>query len=439
MSETYEIYTPNGGILDVEKKTNKILLYDGGAKVGKYTQEYSKALFEADRILRNSPYKDYKPQYLDPEFHTGEKSTLLEFKDWQSIYLKDPIKGSIAPWTKAEKAYYKSLKTKRERYKYLVIRSGIRSVVIDILYEAIGAVDEKGNVDPKYEKLYRIVDDNKHNLRSSLFHNEWGMAAGILGDYKYLANDMSQNGFNARFIQATILYIQLSGGSSILDKPLSGGSSILDKPHLLGAIYGYADIAVGSGLVGVHKNPLREQEIKTLAKTLKPDEFGMLPFIDEIMGVDWVIDLNKYDIASDQFGSMYKALRSDIVEGKIKDPRDIDSTYESRREFDRYRGGYKNGMRQGYETDTPNDWSEERAQLFNDTLILHAKLAALTPPQGYPNAPYYFTPENLEWYYKRHKLDRLLDPRIPAIYRYNFPQELRAKILAYAKEHNIKE
>ncbi|EOX9826947.1 hypothetical protein ACPY0O_001815 [Campylobacter jejuni] len=428
MSETYEIYTPNGGILDVEKETNKILLYDGGAKVGKYTQEYSKALFEADRILRTSPYINYQPRYLDPEFHTGEKSTLLEFKDWQSIYLKDPIKGAIAPWTKAEKAYYKSLKTKKERYKYLVIRSGIRSVVIDIPYEAIGAVDEKGNVDPKYEELYRIVDDNKHNLRSSLFHNEWGMAAGILGDYKYLANDMSQNGFNARFIQATILYIQLSGGSSILD-----------KPNLLGAIYGYADIAVGSGLVGVHKNPLREQEIKTLAKTLKPDEFGMLPFIDEIMGVDWVIDYNKYDIASDEFGDIYKALRSDVVEGKIKDPRDIDSTYESRREFDRYMDGYKNGMRQGYETDTPNDWSEERAQLFNDTLILHAKLAALTPPQGYPNAPYYFTPEKLEWYYKRHKLDRLLDPRIPAIYRYNFPQELRAKILAYAKEHNIKE
>ncbi|OEW55141.1 hypothetical protein [Campylobacter jejuni] len=428
MSETYEIYTPNGLTLDVEKDTNKILFKENVKPTGNYTEEYSKAVFKSYHIMKNSPYKDYKPQYLDPEFHTGETSTLLEFKDWQSIYLKDPIKGSIAPWTKAEKAYYKSLKTKKERYKYLVIRSGIRSVVIDIPYEAIGAVDEKGNVDPKYEKLYRIVDDNKHNLRSSLFHNEWGMAAGILGDYKYLANDMSQNGFNARFIQATILYIQLSGGSSILD-----------KPNLLGAIYGYADIAVGSGLVGVHKNPLREQEIKTLAKTLKPDEFGMLPFIDEIMGVDWVIDLNKYDIASDQFGSMYKALRSDIVEGKIKDPRDIDSTYESRREFDHHRGGYKNGMRQGYETDTPNDWSEERAQLFNDTLILHAKLAALTPPQGYPNAPYYFTPENLEWYYKRHKLDRLLDPRIPAIYRYNFPEDLRAKIRAYAKEHNIKE
>ncbi|EAJ8747405.1 hypothetical protein NNT63_001791 [Campylobacter jejuni] len=428
MSETYEIYTPNGGILDVEKETNKILLYDGGAKVGKYTQEYSKALFEADRILRTSPYINYQPRYLDPEFHTGEKSTLLEFKDWQSIYLKDPIKGSIAPWTKAEKAYYKSLKTKKERYKYLVIRSGIRSVVIDIPYEAIGAVDEKGNVDPKYEKLYRIVDDNKHNLRSSLFHNEWGMAAGILGDYKYLANDMSQNGFNARFIQATILYIQLSGGSSILD-----------KPHLLGAIYGYADIAVGSGLVGVHKNPLREQEIKTLAKTLKPDEFGMLPFIDEIMGVDWVIDLNRYKFALDEEGRIIWALYDDIEKGKLKDPRDVDSTSESRNEFDHYMDGYVNGMETRFDADIPNDWGDRQATLFKDTLVLSAKLAALTPPQGYPNAPRYYSPERLEIIYKRHKLDKLLDPRIPAIYRYNFPEDLRAKILAYAKEHNIKE
>ncbi|EKK0865543.1 hypothetical protein PKB39_001825, partial [Campylobacter coli] len=365
MSETYEIYTPHGSILDVNKKTNEIYFDKSSKPTGKYTQEYSKAVFKADKILKNSPYKDYQPRYLDPNLYTGQSSTLLEFKDWQSIYLKDPIKGSIAPWTKAEKAYYKSLKTKRERYKYLVIRSGLRSTVIDIPYEAYTNVDEKGNVDPKYEKLYRIVDDNKHNLRSSLFHNEWGMAAGILGDYKYLANDMFQNGFNARFIQATILYIQLSGGSSILD-----------KPNLLGAIYGYADIAVGSGLVGVHKNPLREQEIKTLAKTLKPDEFDMLPFIDEIMGVDWIIDLNKYRLANDQFGSIYKALRSDVVEGKLKDPRDVDSTYESRREFDRYMVGYRKGMAQGYGTDTPNDWSEERAQLFNDTLILHAKLAA---------------------------------------------------------------
>ncbi|HEB9352043.1 TPA: hypothetical protein RZK41_001798, partial [Campylobacter coli] len=130
MSETYEIYTPDGSILNVEKDTNKILFT--AKSNGTYTKQHSKALFEGDRILRNSPYKDYKPIYLDPNFYTGQASTLLEFKEWQSIYLKDPIKGSIAPWTKAEKAYYKSLKTKRERYKYLIIRSGIRSTVIDI-------------------------------------------------------------------------------------------------------------------------------------------------------------------------------------------------------------------------------------------------------------------------------------------------------------------
>ncbi|EOJ1482262.1 hypothetical protein ACM132_001723 [Campylobacter coli] len=146
----------------------------------------------------------------------------------------------------------------------------------------------------------------------------------------------------------------------------------------MGAIYGYADIAVGSGLVGVHKNPLREQQIKTLAKTLKPDEFGMLPFIDEIMGVDWVIDYNEYQISEDEFGDIYKALRSDVVEGKIKDPRDIDSTPESRNEFDDAMDGYRNGMKTNFDVDTPNDWSEQQATLFKDTLVLSAKLAALT-------------------------------------------------------------
>ncbi|HEB9432740.1 TPA: hypothetical protein RZK50_001975 [Campylobacter coli] len=115
----------------------------------------------------------------------------------------------------------------------------------------------------------------------------------------------------------------------------------------------------------------------------------------------------------------------------------MDSTYESRREFDYYMDGYSNGMINAYGYDIPNDWND--AQLKIDSMILTAKLAALTPPQGYPNAPYYFTPEKLEWYYKRHKLDKLLDPRIPAIYRYNFPRELRAKILKFGEENGIKE
>ncbi|EMD7098132.1 hypothetical protein QHH69_001806, partial [Campylobacter jejuni] len=394
---------------------NKILFKENVKPTGNYTEEYSKALFEAHDIKRNSPYKDYKPQYLDPNFYTGQKSTLVEFKEWQSIYLKDPIKGAIAPWTKAEKAYYKSLKTKRERYKYLAIRSGLRSVVIDIPYDAYANVDEKGNlINEEYAYIYDEVNNNKETLKSSLFRQEWGIAAGILGKPEYFVRSKN-HGFNARMIQCFILYIQLTGGG-------------YEELGIKRGIYNYADnlLEIGIGMAGIHKNPLRAKLVKDLAKTIQPDEFGMLPFIDEIMGADWVIDYNKYQISRDEFGDIYKALRSDIVEGKIKDPRDIDSTYESRREFDHHRGGYYNGMVNAYGYDIPNDWND--AQLKIDSMILTAKLAALTPPQGYPNAPRYFTPENLEWYYKRHKLDRLLDPRIPAIYRYNFPEDLRAKI-----------
>ncbi|AJD01849.1 hypothetical protein [Campylobacter lari] len=423
MSETYEIYTPDGSILNVEKDTNKILFT--AKSNGTYTERNSKALFKAHEILKNSPYKDYKPRYLDPNLYTGQSSTLLEFKDWQSIYLKDPIKGSIAPWTKAEKAYYKSLKTKRERYKYLVIRSGLRSTVIDIPYEAYTNVDEKGNlINEDYKELYKKVESNRglaHLSNGYLFMGEWELAAGILGDIKGFigALQLSMTGFKARTQAINFLLIQLGHEQGL--------KSLYDS-------YAYR------GLVdGIHKNPLKAQMLKDFSKNPPYDEFGMLPFLDELIGVDWIIDINKYDFAYDEAGDIIRALDDDVLKGKLKDPRDIDSTPESRLEFEYKRDAYKNGMLNGYGDNIPSDWTQKEVKLWLDTLVLQAKLAALTPPQGYPNAPYYFSPERLEIIYKKHKLDRLKDPRIPAIYRYNFPEDLRAKILAYAKEHNIKE
>ncbi|EFN0403815.1 hypothetical protein HJ668_001643 [Campylobacter coli] len=428
MSETYEIYTPNGLIMDVYKDTNKIIFSGSAKPTGNYTEEYSKAVFKSYYIMKNSPYKDYQPKYLDPNFYTGKASTLLEFTEWQSIYLKDPIKGSIAPWTKAEKAYYKSLKTKRERYKYLIIRSGIRSTVIDIPYDAYANVDEKGYlINEEYAYIYDEVNNNKETLKSSLFRQEWGMAAGILGKPEYFVRSKN-HGFNARMIQCFILYIQLTGGG-------------YEELGIKRGIYNYADnlLEIGIGMAGIHKNPLRAKLVKELAKTIQPDEFGMLPFIDEIMGADWVIDLNKYDFAYDEEGRIIWALYNDIEKGKLKDPRDVDSTPESRNEFDDAMDGYRNGMKTNFDVDIRNERDERSAKLTMDTLILSAKLAALTPPQGYPNAPYYFTPERLEWIYKRGYLDKLLDPRIPAIYRYNFPKELRAKILKFGEENGIKD
>ncbi|EAH7090724.1 hypothetical protein EI498_08800 [Campylobacter coli] len=422
MSETYEIYTPEGFILNVDKQSGRILFPKSKKPTGKYTQEYSKALFEADRILRNSPYKDYKPQYLDPNFYTGQKSTLVEFKEWQSIYLKDPIKGAIAPWTKAEKAYYKSLKTKRERYKYLAIRSGLRSVVIDIPYDAYANVDEKGRlVNEDYAYIYDEVSSHRGTLKSYSFFNEWELSALLLGNIK--ASPTAAVGFKARQQQALFLQAQLGDKNAF--KSL-----------------GLAVLCSNSFLTGQHWNKLRAKMIYDLHdyhyESLL-DEFGMIPFLDEIIGVDWVIDLNRYKFALDEEGRIIWALYNDIEKGKLKDPRDIDSTPESRNKFDDAMDGYENGMVTRFDVDIRNERDERSAKLTMDTLVLSAKLAALTPPQGYPNAPYYFTPERLEWIYKRGYLDKLLDPRIPAIYRYNFPQELRAKIRAYAKEHNIKE
>ncbi|MBF7048943.1 hypothetical protein IY889_04225, partial [Campylobacter volucris] len=59
--ETYIIYAPNGRGVEVDKKTNKIYFSENTKPTGKYTQEYSKALFKAHEIKQNSPYKDYKP------------------------------------------------------------------------------------------------------------------------------------------------------------------------------------------------------------------------------------------------------------------------------------------------------------------------------------------------------------------------------------------
>ncbi len=151
---------------------------------------------------------------------------------------------------------------------------------------------------------------------------------------------------------------------------------------------------------------------------------------------DWD-DLNRYKFALDEEGD-HLGFIYDIEKGKLKDPRDVDSTSESRKEFDHYMDGYV------------NEWKLDSMLIFQmigvNNKLLYSKIPSINcqtrspnPPQGYPNAPRYYSPERLEIIYKRHKLDRLLDPRIPAIYRYNFPEDLRAKIRAYAKEHNIKE
>ncbi|MCX2682932.1 hypothetical protein OQH60_03520 [Campylobacter sp. MIT 21-1685] len=380
----------------------------------------TRLLNETNAILESSPYKSYKPIYLDPVLKTGSNSTLLEFKEWQELYLKDPVKKAIAPWTKAEKAYYESLQTKKERYKYLVIRSGLRSSVIDIPYDAIGGVDDYGRViNPDYEEIFYQVNRHKDTLRSALFEQEWGIAAGILGNPRYLST--SNAGFNARYIQALILRMQVDATST----------------NFLGlrSYESYGENVIGAEYLGLRKNPLRQQQVTALAKKIKPDKYGMLPYIDEIIGVDWVMDYSQFDIYGDINFELYE-----LTGSSLKDPRDPDSTPESRMEF-MEKANFLSQRRveaSALNLPYPPTRSGAQSELEYDTVTLYAKIRAVTPPQGYPNAPTYFIPEYLEELYQQGKLDKRLDPRIPAIYRENFPEYLRKEIEEYARKYDIK-
>ena len=392
---------------------------DTSEETAKYA---TKLLNETNAILESSPYKSYKPLYFDPSLKTNPNH-FKEFQNFRNLYLKDPVKKAIAPWTNKEKAYYESLQTKRERYQYLVIRSGLRSAVIDIPFDAIGGVDENGRViNKEYEDIFYQVDRNKDTLKSYLHIQEWGIAAGILGNPKYLSSD--NMGFHARHIQALILRMQLDATST----------NFLEQRNYESYVENFDYIS------GIRKNPLRQQQLREKNKKIKPDRFGMLPYIDEIMGVDWVMDLNRNNMALDYDGSLIKYLYDQIRIGRTKDPRDTDSTKESREEFRKAIIDSMPFLRTNMSEFIDKDVSEDKnKEWLREEYILAAKVAAVTPPQGYPNAPTYYIPEYLDELYEAGKLDKKLNPTIPAIYRESFPQELRDKIQWYAKKHNIKE
>ena len=419
-TNTYTVIAPNGEEVWFDKSTNLIVPKTKDDNTTKYFEEKSKMLLEARSILDSSPYKNYQPLYYNPKPNSLGQTDYLSFKPWLDISYK-ASSNKLSPWTKSEKAYYESLKDKRDRYIYLVKRSNLKCTMIDIPEDAIGRVDSNGKLTkPEYAEIYDEVNAHKGTLKSMLFSAEWGMCAGILGDPMGFSYG-NEAGFKARDYQRIFLAAQLGVTKAL---------------KFLGDLFEYTTYDIG-----LNKNLQMAEKFRRLAKNPPLDEYGMMPYLDEIVGSYFVMDFNRNGIVINPTGSMHRVLR-ELVEdkGKLLDPRDLDANETTREEFISY---VKKELpeyaeifsEKGY----PANYEDRDIDLYIDSTLLEAKIMSLTPPEGYPNAPYYNTPEELTRLYEAGKLDKKLNPLTPVMYRDSFPEDLRQKILSYAKEHNIKD
>ena len=295
--------------------------------------------------------------------------------------------------------------------------------MIDIPEDAIGRVDSSGKLTkPEYAEIYDEVNSHKGTLKSELFAGEWNICAGTLGDMGGFVGGVGLGyaGFKARAYQSMFLSAQLGQD---------------------GALEALADLFKHSTyLVGLNKNLQMAEDFRKLAKNPPLDEYGMIPYLDEIVGNYFVMDFNRNLTVVEPNGSMHTHLRKLVEdEGKLLDPRDLDANEITREEFTKYVKDNIDGSGQDFNGGFPGTWDDRAVALYIDSTLLEAKIMSLTPPEGYPNAPYYNTPEELTRLYEAGKLDKKLNPLTPVMYRDSFPEDLRQKILSYAKEHNIKD
>ncbi len=418
-NNTYMVIAPNGMEIPFDKNTN-LIVAEKNPNMQLAPDLAAKLVLDSRSILDSSPYKNYKPLYYNPKPNSLGQTDYLSFKPWLDISYK-PSSTKLSPWTKSEKAYYESLKDKRDRYIYLVKRSNLKCTMIDIPEDAIGRVDSNGKLTkPEYAEIYDEVDRNKNTLKSELFIGEWGICAGVLGDSESLGNG-NEGGFKAREFQAVFLAAQVGEVEAL---------------HVLADCFKYYTYTVG-----VNKNLDTYTKILKLYKNPPLDEYGMMPYLDEIVGNYFVMDFNRDGLINNADGSLHKRLRRLVEDkGELLDPRDFDANETTREEFVNYIKSHMSEFQEEYGKGAfPNRWSEKDLSLYIDSALLESKIMSLTPPEGYPNAPYYNTPEELTRLYEAGKLDKKLNPLTPVMYRESFPEDLRAKILSYAKEHNIKD
>ena len=420
-NNTYMVIAPNGMEIPFDKNTN-LIVAEKNPNMQLAPDLAAKLVLDSRSILDSSPYKNYKPLYYNPKPNSLGQTDYLAFKPWLDISYK-PSSTKLSPWTKSEKAYYESLKDKRDRYIYLVKRSNLKCSMLEIPDDAIARVDEKGRLTkPEYKDIYDTVERNVDTLKSRLFSGEWRVCAGILGDKRAFASAtvLNNSGFKSRARQSVFLAAQLGE---------------VDALKVLARYF-----STSAYMSGSNKNLSRSLEFQALYKNPPLDEYGMIPYLDEIVGSDFIMDFNRGGVIINPTGSMHRHLIELIEEGKLLDPRDIDANETTREEFINYvKKELPEYAEIFYEKAFPSEFANKDISLYIDSTLLESKIMSLTPPEGYPNAPYYNTPEELKRMYESGKLDKRLNPLTPTMYKPSFPKDLKDKIEEYAKEHNIKD
>ncbi|WP_104742264.1 hypothetical protein [Helicobacter trogontum] len=573
--KTYTIKAPNGLEVIFDSKTNLIM------PNGKYPNEKypdlvkapeikARMILDARKEMDSSPYKNYKPLLYKKDSivngFMGAKTSNLYMLEWKKIYLQESVKGKeIAPWTNSEKAYYQSLNG-RERYNYLVARSGIESSIIVYKHIALREIDRPkeqiylqtyDKAKKEYEALLLSIEKEDFYFKSDdeidqiyktryakfesviqklefVYTKSRDYKAGLLlaevymNDAYYVAKVLSATKRASRrghpeslcpalraikpFIQAKTkrsvnillelieayslpdayygMYrycvIQKQSGSVVkvyynapntiktpeywFELALQYGSydafralsndwdrELLNAEYCLslgilgnrdGFIWaelglnrwGFATRASQAHILALqlgYENELRlgKQYMKLLKKIPK-DEYGLRPFLTEYIDILFSEELNRTNYEGDPSFLRLEFLNEKIKSGELLSPTDPKATKESR---ETYRKIAMSWHKNPYDAiGFKEEWEDYQVERHAKRVVLRAKILALTPPQGYPNAPFYYFPEEIEERFEKGELDFKLNPTIPAIYRESFPQELRDKIQSYAKKHNIK-
>ncbi len=361
-NNTYIVIAPNGMEIPFDKKTNlSVSPLDYGSETIS-VKEHSQMLLDSRSILDSSPYKNYKPLYYNPKANSLGQTDYMSFKPWLDISYHSSS-NKLSPWTKTEKAYYESLKDKRDRYIYLVKRSNLKCTMIDIPEDAIGRVDSKGKLTkPEYAEIYDEVNANKGTLKSMLFSAEWGICAGILGDPMGFSHG-NEAGFKARGFQRVFLAAQLG---------------VVKALEYLGDLFEYQTYNIG-----LNTNLQMAEEFRKLFTNPPLDEYGMMPYLDEIVGNYFVMDFNRDGVAFDPEGTTHKFLR-ELVEdkGKLLDPRDLDANETTREEFMSYLKAEMPHFTTRFDKKGfPNKMTDRDIDLYIDSTLLEAKIMSLTPPE----------------------------------------------------------